>query len=202
LARGAVGYYPLFSEKIDYEHIYEWDVPDYMSDDSHYQRSDQPNPQIVWHSLRLTNSMKMPWTTAPAMTMQGGRLLGQAMLKYTPAGGQTMLKITQALGIKAEELELEVARTPVSERIRGTYYDLVTVSGTLQMRSHLDKQVTVKLTKTVSGEALEQSPEAEVKKLAAGLRRMNPRSRLTWEIEVKPGEDVEITYQYRVYVRR
>lgn len=202
LARGAVGYYPLFTQEVPYEHIYEWDIPDYMDDDEHYRRSDDPSPQIVWHSLRLTNGTGMPWTTAPAMTMEDGRLLGQAMLNYTPAGGQTMLKITQALGIKAEELELEVDRQVDAMRAHGWTYDLVTVSGTLAMRSHMDKAIKIKVTKLVTGQVSEHTPAADVQKLAAGLQRVNPRSRLTWEIEVKPGENVEITYQYKVYVRR
>jgi len=201
LARGETGYYPLFSERVDYEHIYEWDIPDYIDDDERYRRPEEIGPQVVWHSLRLTNDTPMPWTTAPAEIVQEGRILGQGMLKYTARGGETLVKITQALGIKADELELEIARERNALVHRGAHYDLVTVQGTLTMRSHMDKAVTVRVTKLITGEMQEGSPEAEVVKLAAGLRGVNPHSRLTWELALPDGDELELSYTYTVYIR-
>ncbi len=201
LARGETGYYPLFSERVGYEHIYEWDIPDYIDDNERYRRPEEIGPQVVWHSLRLTNGTQMPWTTAPAEIVQQGRILGQGMLKYTARGGETLVKITQALGIKADELELEIARERNALIHRGSHYDLVTVRGTLTMRSHMDKAVAVKVTKLITGEMQEGSPEAAVVKLAAGLRGVNPHSQLTWELPLPVGEELEITYTYTVYIR-
>src|SRR5207244_2793900 len=64
----------------------------------------------VWHSVRLQNTGKVPWTTAPALTMQGGQVLGQDLIRYTSPGGKTTVKITQAVDIKAERAEFEVER--------------------------------------------------------------------------------------------
>ncbi len=112
LKRGATGYYPLFTESVDYKHIYEWDIPDYLDAWYYYRyggrNDDQEQSQIVWHSVRLANSTQMPWTTAPAMTSEDGRLLGQSTLTYTPPDENVMVKITQALGIRAAHEELEV----------------------------------------------------------------------------------------------
>ena len=201
LARGETGYYPLFSAQVPYEHVYTWDIPDYIGDSDHYQDPSQPRRQIVWHSLRLTNEMGMPWTTAPAETVQEGRILGQATLHYTPPGAETLLKITQALGIEAEELELEIARQPNARVFRGSHYDLVTVQGTLKLRSHLDKAVAMEVTKRITGEVQETSPQAEVEKLAAGLQAVNAHGRLTWKLELPAGGEQEITYSFTVYVR-
>jgi len=201
LARGETGYYPLFSAPVPYEHVYTWDIPDYIGDSDHYQDPNQPRQQIVWHSLRLTNDMGMPWTTAPAETVQGGRILGQATLHYTPRGGETLLKITQALGIEADEVELEINRQADARTFRGSRYDLVTVQGTLKLRSHLDKPVAMEITKLITGEVQESSPAAEVEKLAAGLQGVNARSRLTWKLELPAGAEQEITYSFTVYVR-
>lgn len=38
--------------------------------------------------------------------------------------------------------------------------------------------------------------------LAKGLRQENPRSRLTWEVPAEVGKDVEVTYTYKVLIRR
>ena len=201
LARGETGYYPLFSQRIPYEHVYTWEIADYMDEHDHYREPAGEQRQIVWHSLRLTNETGMPWTTAPAQTIQDGRILGQALLHYTPRGGETLVKITQALGIQPDEIELETAREPNAANFHGYRYDRVTVKGTLKMRSHLDKEVTVEVTKLLTGEVQETSPEAQVVKLAAGLKRVNPRSRLTWELPLPAGETVEMTYVYEVFVR-
>ncbi|MGD9497824.1 MAG: hypothetical protein AB7Y46_16095 [Armatimonadota bacterium] len=201
LARGETGYYPLFSAQVPYGHVYTWEIPDYVSDSARYERPQQERRQIVWHSLRLHNEMGMPWTTAPAETVQEGRILGQATLHYTPRGGETLLKITQALGINAEEIEVEIARQPNAATFHDSRYDLVTVQGTLKLRSHLDKAVDMEITKLLSGEVEEMSPEGEVTKLAAGLQSVNPRSRVIWKLELPAGEELEITYSYRLYVR-
>ena len=202
LERGAVGYYPLFTEKVGYQHIYEWDIPDYVNEEDYYRREEEQEVrQIVWHSLRLENSTGMPWTTAPAATMQEGRVLGQATLHYTPVAGETMLKITQALGIKADQLELEVDREVGALKQYGRIYDRVTVEGTLELRSHLDKPVKVKVAKTLTGNVKSADPQPKVEKLAAGLKRVNPRSRLTWEVTVGAGQEMTITYAYVVHIR-
>ncbi len=201
LERGQTGYYPLFSQRIPYEHVYTWEIADYIDDYERYQQPDDERREIVWHSLRLENETGMPWTTAPAQTVKDGRILGQAMLHYTPKGAETLLKITQALGIQADEAEIETARQPNAQTFHGSRYDRVTVQGTLKMRSHLDEEVTVEVTKMLTGEVRETSPEADVVKLEAGRQRVNPRSRLTWELPLPAGETVEMTYVYEVYVR-
>lgn len=203
LKRNSVGYYPLFTERVAYEHIYEWDIPDYVSQEDRYQeRPAEEKREIVWHSLRLKNSTRVPWTTAPAETMQNGQILGQATLNYTPVGGETVLKITQALGIQAEETELETEREIEVVRRYGSSYDRVTIEGELRLKNFVAEKVTVRITKTLTGEVQTSAPEARVEKLAKGLRQENPRSRLTWQIVLESGEEKEISYVYTVLIRR
>jgi len=207
LKRGAVGYYPLFIEKVDYEHVYVWDIPDYIVKywRNRWEEEPEPPPQIVWHSLRLQNGTGMPWTTAPATTMQKGSILGQSVLNYTPKGGDTLVKITQALGIKAEQVELELSRVPNAFRYRGDQYDRVTIEGTLGMRNHMDKDVTVEVNKSLSGEVESSAPEPKIKKLATYTSmwgwNFNPRCRLTWRLPLAAGKELEIKYTYKVLLR-
>lgn len=156
----------------------------------------------VWHSLRLKNAGGVPWTTGPAETIKDGQILGQAMLTYTSPGNDVMLKITKALGLKAQENELETNREVNALQRYGWSYDRITVEGKLALHNFTAQAVTVKITKTVSGEVVTSAPEAQVVKLAKGLRQENPRSRLTWEVPVAPGQDVEVAYSYKVLIRR
>jgi hypothetical protein len=206
LDRGQVAYVPLFTASVPYEHVYQWDIPDYVDERGRYSyspdRDSQDNEQEVWHSLRLTNSTTVPWTTAPGETVKNGAILGQDTLKYTPQGGTAMLRITRAAGIKAEQAELETSRKREAIRLYGDTFDLITVRGDLSVLNTLNKAIALEITKTLSGEVQSTEPDAEQQKLAEGLGRMNGLSKLTWTIDLPPAAERKITYVYEVYVRR
>ncbi len=207
LTRDAVAYVPLFTESIPYEHLYQWNIPDYVDAEGRYDfnRSGQTNPdneQEVWHSLRLTNTTNVPWTTAPAETIKNGMILGQDTLKYTPAGAKGTLRITRAIGIKADQVEFETDRRRDAMQLYGRHYDQVTIKGELSVLNTQSKAVTLEITKTLSGEIKSIDPDAKQEKLATGLRQMNGLSKLTWTIDLAPAVEQQISYTYEVYVRR
>ena len=207
MAKAEVAYVPLFTESVPYKHIYQWDIPDYVDEEGSYRyRGDRsentPREQQVWHSIRLTNSTKVPWTTAPAETVKGGVILGQDTLSYTPPAGESTLRITQAVGVKAEQRELETERKRDAAQLYGYSYDLVTVRGELSAINIQDKPVTLEITKMLSGEMKSADPGPKVEKLAAGLRRMNSVVKLTWTIDLPPAAQKTLIYTYNTYVRR
>ena len=206
LKKGERGYYPLYTLDVPYEHVYEWKIPDTLNEQQPYQNYGaqppvQPTPEIVWHSLRLTNTGNVPWTTAPAMVSQGGQILGQDLINYTSPGGKTLVKITQAPDIQAEQTELEVDRQRDAAKFYGTSYDLVTVRGNLKVTNFKSKDIMLSITKELSGEVLKSLPEAHVEKTARGLKRVNPQNVLTWELPVASRGKLDVEYQYHVYVR-
>lgn len=207
LAKGQVGYLPLFTESIPYKHIYQWTIPDYVNEEEQYyyesrRRGEQTQEEQVWHCLKMENTTKVPWTTAPAEIIKEGFILGQDTLNYTPVKGETTLKITQAISVKAEQLELETDRKRDAAQLYGYHYDLVTVEGKLSVTNFQEKAITLEITKPLSGEVKSSEPQAEIETLARGLRRMNAVRKLTWTIELEPGQQKKLGYIYEVYVRR
>ena len=207
LAKEQVAYLPLFTESVPYKHIYQWKIPDYVNEEDRYsypgRRREQHEPEEeVWHCLRMENTAKVPWTTAPAEIVKEGLILGQDTLNYTPLQGETTLRITRAVSVKAEQMELETERKRDAAQLYGHHYDLVTVEGKLSITNFQQKAITLEITKTLSGEVKLSQPEATIEKLARGLRRMNGVRQLTWTIELKPGEQKQLGYTYEVYVRR
>jgi hypothetical protein len=207
LAKGEVGYLPLFTESVPYSHIYKWDIPDYVNEQENYRYDQRRGGQSereeqVWHCVRLENTTSVPWTTAPAQTVKEGMILGQDTLGYTPVKDKATLRITQAVSVKAEQLELEIERKRDAARLYGHHYDLVTVEGKLSVTNFQDKAITLEITKTLSGEVKSSQPEAKIEALARGLRRMNGVRKLTWTIVLEPGEEKKLDYIYDVYVRR
>ena len=203
LRQGERGYYPLYTAEVPYEHLYEWHIEDALDQQDQYRtpEAEPEKAEEVWHSIRLTNSSRVPWTTAPALTMQGGQVLGQDLIHYTSPGGKTTVKITKAVDIKAERAESETARQRNAASFYGTSYDLVEVHGKLEAVNYKDKGITLTITKELSGEVLASSPAAKVAKTAKGLKQVNPKSALTWELPVRSRARVEIDYGYKVYVR-
>ncbi len=205
LAKGDRGYFPLFAAQVPYSHCYTWEIPDFIDEDNRYRNNndEQPREEIVWHAVRLKNTTDRPWTTAPGQTTQGGRLLGQDTLHYTTPGTSTDLKITQALAVRVEQNEQEAQRERNATKFYGYNYDKVTIRGELKVTNYKTEPVTVSIQKSVSGEVTQTDGNPDVTKLATGLRRVNPRSQLLWQLEVKPGQDHSqtLTYTYEVYVR-
>jgi hypothetical protein len=204
LEKGEIGYYPLFTESVPYKHVYQWEIPDYLTEEDRYrqrQGEQRERPEEVWHSLRLENTMKVPWTTAPAETLQNNQILGQDILSYTPTGGETTVRITQAISVKAEQTEVETARERNAAKFHGTSYDQVSIEGKLSVKNFQAKSITLEITKRVSGEVKSSAPKADIEKVARGLRGVNPSNVLTWTLELEPGQTEEITYAYDVYVR-
>jgi len=207
LDRGQVAYIPLFTESVPCEHIYQWELPDYIDQVGRYSYNPDRDPQAedeqeVWHNLRLTNATAVPWTTAPGQTVKAGAILGQDTLKYTPPGGTAILRITRAVGVKAEQIELETSRKREAIRMYGDTFDQITVRGDLSILNTQNKAITLEITKTLSGEVQSTDPGAKQEKLAKGLGRMNGLSKLTWTIELPPATERRINYVYEVYVRR
>jgi hypothetical protein len=205
LAKGQVGYFPLFTESVPYKHIYRWEIPNYVNQDGSYydqgRQQREPEQQEVWHCIRLDNVMKMPWTTAPAEIVKDGVILGQDTLNFTPVKDKGTVRITRAMNVKAEQIELEKERKRNAAQWYNTNWDLVTVEGKLSVTNYKDEPITLEVTKSLSGEVKAMQPEAKLEKLAKSLRMVNANIRLTWTIELGPGEQKEMGYTYEVYVR-
>ncbi len=204
LARGETGYYPLFTESVPYSEFYQWEIPDYINPSDYYvQAAPQPEkPEVVWHSLRLTNTTKVPWTTAPAEVVKAGQIIGQDVLSYTPAKAKSVVKITQAASVNVEQSEVESNRERDAVVMYGDHFDRVTIQGTLRATDYQEKAISLEIKKTVSGDVKSTKPKATDVTLARGLKSMNPLHQLTWTIPLQPQKSQEITYTYQALIRR
>jgi len=206
LKRGETAYLPLFTAEVPYEHIYVWKIGDSLDTRDRYQgrrqEEDEGLAEKVWHCCRLTNDMDMPWTTAPAEFVKDGRFIGQDTCRYTAAGTRATVRINRAMNIIVDKAETEIERKRNAGNFYGYSYDLVKVKGQLKLKSRLDRVANVEVTKELSGEVKETTPPAKDIPTAKGLKRVNPRHTLVWQIELKKGEEKTLTYIYEVYVRK
>lgn len=122
-------------------------------------------------------------------------------MPYTPKGASSNLKITIATDIRASHEEREVARQQEVTHRRGYNYDLVTVEGKLKVKNYKSKDVRLSIGKTLRGKTDFQSDEGKAVQLGEGIESDNPRSRLSWEMTLKPGEERVVSYRYKIWVR-
>ncbi|MCU0315794.1 MAG: hypothetical protein MUC92_04310 [Fimbriimonadaceae bacterium] len=204
LKRGERGYYVLFQADSEYEHIY---TVRSTTPESFIQPRGGPvmsQPSIdVWHELKFKNTSKMPFTTAGAITVKDGEILGQDMLGYVSPGADTTLKITKALDIQAEEIESEFARRPsdIKDQNGNVLYDIVTIRGTWEIINRKGREVKMEITKSLPGEA-KFATNAGV--ITIGVRRMgqvNLPSSIKWTLPVPSGKPFRISYEYEMLIR-
>ena len=208
LAKGERASYNVFSGNIACEHIYNWEVEDPPRVDPYGNVINNPNApdanlaDSVWHAIRLKNSTRFPWTSAPALVLSGDKPVSQDTLSYTPKGASSSLNITVATDVRASHEEREVARQQDLTHRPNYNYELVTVEGKLTVKNYKTKEIRLSATKTLRGIVESQSDEGKAVRLAEGIESDNPKSRLSWGITLKPGEERVVTYRYKIWIRR
>jgi hypothetical protein len=200
MKRGDRGYFVLFAMESDFSHIYEWDIPDKVNQGRYAQDEDMPGD--VWHSLKFRNNSKQPLTTGPATIFKDGEILGQDALKYTSVDADASAKMTKALDVRAEDFEEEIGRQVLEQPIRGSWYDVVTLKGTLSIMNRKTEGIDLKITKELTGEIVSAEGDPKTTTITRGLRAVNPRQRLEWNLKLKPGERRIVTYSYKVHLLR
>jgi hypothetical protein len=205
LKTGERALYNVFSSLVGYDEVYDWEVSDNSRVDESGNYQEQPKPsrkshETVWHSLRLKNNSKFPWTTAPALVVHGTNPISQELLSYTPKAASGYLKLTIASDIHADRDENEVTRVKGATRITGTTYDAVTAEGTLRVHNYKTTAATLHVVKDVVGEVLSASNGGKSHKNTKEIEAVNPHSTIEWEISVKAGEEIELKYRYKIFV--
>jgi len=200
LKRGERGYYVLLSMTSEYEHVYQWSVPDRIQDTVYVERQEQA--EDVWHSLKFKNTSKQPLTTGTAVTFKSGEILGQDTLRYASAGQEMSVRITKAMDVRADDVEEEIQRKRDALQLRSGTYDWVRLKGTISVMNRKAEAIKLQITKFLTGELKTADGSPKVTSVAKGLRAINPRQKLDWTVSLKPSEKRELAYEYEVYVSR
>lgn len=202
----------LFSLTVPCTEVFEWtvnDAPDTQRRYLDYSSGSNSQPLLqdlstkVWYALRLKNQTGMPWTTAPAITFREWKPIGQDMLTFTPIGGDNVLRVTPATEVIGSHTLEEKSRERMQLNYSGSTYnfDLITVEGKLKLRNVKKEAVEVVLTRNLVGEVISAGDGGKISREGLNLQMVNPNSVVKWNLTMPTGEK-EITYTYKVYIRR
>jgi hypothetical protein len=203
LKKGERASYGIFTAPVPYEHIYEWNISDNMNIDEWGHRRDgnsgKESDEQVWHTVRLRNSTKQPWTTAPAFVVNGTLPVAQDILKFTPPGAKNTVRLTVASDVHGEASQVETDRQSV--KLYGNNYIVVTVDGKLKVTNSKSSGVNLEVKKSLVGEVIAASENGVATKIASKINSVNPVSESVWTFALPAGETKELTYQYKVLFR-
>ncbi len=210
LKKGGRGQYPIFNIEVGIQHIYESNIEANTPNRGYYKKEflyvpDNRNP--VFHSIKLENNTKFPWTTGAAMVVskKAGetRPISQDQLNYTPIKGKSYVKLTESPDIKIKHAEKEINRMEKDRKMAGTthrYWDLVTVEGKVKVKSYKDKKVDLNIKRAITGDLLKSSVKWLTAERINRSGNINKVTDVCWETSIDPGEEIEITYTYKVFV--
>ena len=174
----------LLTQRIRYDHRYRWE-----------------SGSEIKHFLTLQNETAVPWTTGPCLALSGVQPLSEDVLKYTPVGSWGELQVTTAINVATQVSEIEKDRQLKAHEPRhNEFYDLVTVEGTLRLKSFEKNPVEVFVTAPISGRPIEASDDATMRIDASKLRLVERSGSIQWTRSLPPGEEQTLRYVYERYV--
>ena len=175
----------LFTQKINFDHIYRWDT----------------GGQIR-HLLVLKNTTDSAWTTGPCLAVSDQRPLSEDVLKYVPRGTSGELEITEAINIAHKRTEQELNRELKAYMPRNNDpYDLVTLDGKIVLKNFEHREADMVITCPVPGKPTEASDDGQAAIDSTELRLTARNGRIVWRLKLAPGEEKTLTYKYERYVK-
>jgi hypothetical protein len=201
LGKGGRARFTLINATVPYEHIYEWrlgETPQPNPYDAREERQREKENE-VWHTIRFTNITRQPFTTAPALAVNGQLPIAQDTLKYTPPGASSSLRITVASDVRASEATTELSRTPIT--IAGSTGVKVSLRNELTVRNFKKSPIKLAIHRTLRGEVSDNA-SAEIRNTGRDLSSLNPTQTITWNLELAAGEEKKVDFNYTTIVAR
>lgn len=205
LKKGGRGLYDVLVTDSEYEDIYEVNL--HAGPVKKYYAKTFSSTGVVnkvWHSIRLRNESKLPWTTGTVMLTKKlnnvNKPLSQDKLNYTPVGAKTKIKLTVSPSIVVRDAEREDNRIENKKKKNKVFYDLITVEAKIEVVNYHNKDIVLNIDRDITGKPLDCNTKWETEKSFNQYSPLNEKYHIEWEVPLKKGGKKEIIYKYEVYV--
>ncbi len=201
LPKNSKSSFEIFGQKIPYEDVYEVSIPDVANLSSNrYLSIDKEKTYDVFHSLKLQNTTKQPFTTAPVFVLdKNDNPLAQDRIKYTAVGSKVSVQLSKAFDISVKNNEEEIEVVQSFKKINKTSYNKVIVKGSIDIQNLQDKKIRLDITKELKAEVSSASNNGTIKKTGK-YYNYNPYSSIEWTINIGANEKKTISYEYYVLI--
>ncbi|MBI5172571.1 MAG: hypothetical protein SFV17_07655 [Candidatus Obscuribacter sp.] len=230
LKKGERAVLPVQEYQVEYKDLYTLDLP--LMPPQEMQSSGQQMDERtlanlaealkVLHKIRLVNSSKQPFTTAPALIVSSDKgkseVLAQGMMTYASPGSVSELTITTAVDIKVKKVEKETGRVQDAVTWQDNKYARINLNGLLQLTNFTGKPVTVEISRKVMGKLDDVSSPGKMEMLnpleewskvgwhsyysfPGWWSHMNGMGKFVSHQELSPGESSELKYNWHYFWR-
>jgi hypothetical protein len=174
------------------------------------------------HKIRLLNNSKYPITTAPALILKEGQVLGQGMTTYTSPGGSLDLPVTTAVDISVKKSDREIKREHNAVNWEGIAFAKISLEGTLTIKNNRAAPTRIEVVRNVLGNATDADHDGkiETENVLEGdwigprseypywwswyawphwWTRLNSMGRITWKFDLEPGKSIDLKYQWQYF---
>jgi hypothetical protein len=229
LKKGESAVVKLLEVTVPYKDIYTWEIPplpakemwQYMNQSNQQQMLNALSGARSMHTIRLTNSGDIPWTTGPAAIFKGGTLLGQQLLTYTSIKNTVDVPITIATDLNTKKEESEIKREN-NININGNTYSKIILHGKLTVTNFKDKPVNISIKRHVMGAVTDVTENGKItlsnvaEDRSLGVEdypwyywwswpwwwyQVNSVSNITWEATIPAGKSITFEYDWYYYYR-
>lgn len=190
LKLGDKGYFNLLEGTMKYSTLYRMELPE-----------ESPNEVIPsWQTLRFKNTTGTPFTSGIASVYSKEQLLlGQDQLAYSASGVDADLKIARANDVAGVLTVTENDRKMIQvRRSSNDFVDrpLVNRKGKVALINLKKEAVKLEVTTSLQGKVKSASNDAKITTQTILSDPYNVNSQITWTLNLKPGEKMEISYDY------
>ncbi len=222
---------PVAEYKLKYRDVFVLDLPfgpppevrQRFNNDQTAQLARLYHAPKVMHKIRLANDAECPLTTAPALILNQGRLIGQSMMTYTAVGASSDLELTVAVDITVERQDVETERINDAARWDGNIYARSNLTGTISLTNHSAKTVDLEIRRSVLGNIDSASDDGKIEHLGRQeggwmttddypfwwswynwpywWYRFNAIGRVSWQLKLEPEQSIELEYKYHYFWR-
>jgi hypothetical protein len=211
LKKGDRAIFPILESEVPIQHFYEVRLNEVSADNNYYR--DRQNEflsfednfkNVVWHSVKIKNSAKSPLSSGSVLVTKNEngniRPICQDKISYTPIGAETIMRLTNAPDVSVKDFEkVKEIQENAYQHANGYRYDLVTVSGEVNIVNYKDKKIDLNVKRRITGKLLESSPKWLSNPILSNQSLLNKATEVCWELSLKAGEKLTIRYEYQFY---
>ncbi len=155
----------------------------------------------VQEALRLINRGPHPWAAGPIVVTEGGRALARGVLPLVLVGESADLPVKPAYDIPVEGRERLAGREERALVEDEQSYDCLTITGEVSVQNTRQEAMTLVVRRQLYGTLVSWSAGGTPRPQPLEReRKINPVSRVDWELNIPAGAKRTVSYEYRFFV--
>ena len=203
LKKGATAIFNILEAELPIRHLYEVRLDEREIADGFSFEENFSNK--VWHTLKLKNTTTTPLTSGAATVTKNfegqARPVSQDKITFTPAGGDSFLKLTVAPDVSVIDRERVTAVLERYQKIGKEYYDLVTLEGEIRIHNYKKKAIDLNVRRKITGTLKTSTPRWLKAPKVPVHGQVNEITDVCWELKLKEGEKTVVKYEYTIFVK-